>query len=74
MHAKREKAVTTESAKQQAALLYEEGNRQRKQQNWSLALNAYEQATALDPDSPARAARQMLMDIMEFYCKDLYNP
>jgi len=66
--------VTTESAKQQAALLYEEGNRQRKQQNWALALNAYEQATALDPDSPARAARQMLMDIMEFYCKDLYNP
>ena len=66
--------MTTESAKQQAALLYEEGNRQRKQQNWSLALNAYEQATALDPDSPARAARQMLMDIMEFYCKDLYNP
>lgn len=66
--------MTTESAKQQAALLYEEGNRQRKQQNWALALNAYEQATALDPDSPARAARQMLMDIMEFYCKDLYNP
>ena len=66
--------MTSESDKQQAALLYEQGNAHRKQQRWAEALNAYEQATALDPDSPASTARQMLMDIMEFYCKDMYNP
>lgn len=66
--------MTSESDKQQATLLYEQGNAHRKQQRWAEALNAYEQATALDPESPACAARQMLMDIMEFYCKDYYNP
>ena len=73
MHAKIT-VVTTDSDRQQAARLYEHGNALRKQQLWAEALNAYEQAAALDPDSPALHARQMLMDIMEFYCKDLYNP
>lgn len=68
------KAVTTESDKQQATRLYEEGNAFRKQQRWSDALNAYEQAAALDPESPALHARRMLMDIMDYYCKDFYNP
>lgn len=66
--------MATETDKQRAARLYEEGNAHRKQQRWADALNAYEQAVALDPDSPAAAARQMLVDIMEFYCKDYYNP
>ena len=29
---------------------------------------------ALDPESPAVAAKEMLDDIMNFYCKDYYNP
>ena len=66
--------MTTDIDKQRAASLYEEGNAHRKQQRWAQALNAYEQAMALDPDSPAASARQMLTDIMEFYCKDYYNP
>ncbi|MCR5181361.1 MAG: tetratricopeptide repeat protein [Bacteroidaceae bacterium] len=66
--------MTTKSASEQAKILYEEGNAHRKQQRWAEALNAYEQAAALDPESPAVAARKMLMDIMEFYCKDYYNP
>ncbi len=66
--------MTTKSASEQAAALYEEGNAHRKQQRWAEALNAYEQAAALDPNSPAVTARKMLMDIMEFYCKDYYNP
>ncbi|MBR4533401.1 MAG: tetratricopeptide repeat protein [Bacteroidaceae bacterium] len=66
--------MTSDSNKQQAALLYEQGNAHRKQQRWAEALNAYEQATALDPESPARTARTMLMEIMDFYCKDYYNP
>ncbi len=68
------KATISESDRQQAALLYEEGNAQRKQQHWAEALNAYEQAAALDPESPAVAARKMLVDIMEYYCKEYYNP
>ena len=68
------KATISEPDRQQAALLYEEGNAQRKLQHWAEALNAYELAAALDPESPAVAARKMLVDIMEYYCKEYYNP
>lgn len=53
---------------------YQEGNRRRKSQDWQGALNCYTQAIELDSDSPAVHARQMLMDILEFYNKDMYNP
>ncbi len=66
--------MTTEQKKQEAQRLYEEGNALRRQQKWTEAQNLYEQAAALDADSPAVAARQMLEDIMEFRCKDYYNP
>lgn len=62
------------SDKEKAQALYLQGNALRKQQEWGAALNAYEAAAALDPDSPAVHAREMLMEIMEFYCKDMYNP
>jgi len=32
------------------------------------------EAIALDPESPAVAAKEMLDSIMSFYCKDFYNP
>ena len=54
--------------------MYLQGNAFRKKQQWSEALNAYEAAAALDAESPAVAARKMLMDIMEYYCKEYYNP
>ncbi len=62
------------SDKLQADALYRRGNELRKQQRWADAINAYEQATALDPQSPAAAARQMLKDILDFRCNDYYNP
>ena len=34
----------------------------------------YKKAIALDPDSPAVTALEMLDNIMSFYCKDYYNP
>lgn len=37
-------------------------------------MNAYAEAAELDADSPAVHAREMLMDIMEFYNKEMYNP
>lgn len=61
-------------SKARAQEWYLQGNALRKQQQWSEALNAYEQAMALDADSPAAAAREMLMSIMDYYCKEYYNP
>lgn len=49
------------------------GNAYRKQGNWQQALNHYVQAVELNPQSPALHARRMVMDILEFYNKDMYN-
>ena len=37
------------------------------------ALNNYQEAIALDPESPAADARKMVMDILNFYNKDMFN-
>lgn len=55
-------------------LYYLKGNAYRKQQNWQLAINCYSEAVSINPESPAREARTMLLDILNFYHKDLYNP
>ena len=49
------------------------GNAYRKQGNWQLALNNYLEAMERNPDSPAVQAHQMMMDILNFYNKDMYN-
>ena len=49
------------------------GNAFRKQGNWQGALNNYQEAIAINPDSPAAEARKMVMDILEFYNKDMFN-
>ena len=49
------------------------GNAYRKQSNWQQALNHYSLAIKLNPESPALHAREMLMDILNFYNKDMYN-
>ena len=53
---------------------YQLGNAWRKQGDFKRALDSYMEAIALDPESPAVAAKEMLDDIMNFYCKDYYNP
>lgn len=53
---------------------YEQGNAYRKQGSFHEAINCYIKAIELNPDSPAVEAKQMLDDIMNFYCKDMYNP
>lgn len=53
---------------------YIEGNRRRKEGNWQEAINNYIEAISLDPDSPAVEAKKMLDDILNYYCKDIYNP
>ena len=49
------------------------GNAWRKQGNWQLALNHYLEAIERNPESPALSAKNMLMNILEFYNKDMYN-
>lgn len=54
--------------------LYERGNLHRKKGEWKEAIEAYNAALALDPQSPAREAKAMIMDILNFYHKDAFNP
>ena len=49
------------------------GNVYRKQGNWQLALNNYLEAIERNPESPAVHAHRMMMDILNFYNKDMYN-
>jgi len=53
---------------------YLKGNEYRRQSLWHEAINCYIKAIELDPESPAVEAKQMLDDILSFYCKDMYNP
>ncbi len=49
------------------------GNAHRKKGDWQQALNNYLEAMDRNPESPAHGAHAMLMDILNFYNKDMYN-
>ena len=53
---------------------YKLGNEYRRKGDWKHAIDNYLEAKALDPESPAVEAKQMLDDMFAFYCKDMYNP
>ena len=53
---------------------YKLGNEYRRKGDWKHAIDNYLEAIALDPESPAVEAKQMLVDMFAFYCKDMYNP
>ena len=50
------------------------GNEYRRQNNWKMALESYSEAIERNPNSPAVQAKEMLIDILNFRCKDLLNP
>ena len=52
---------------------YLRGNAYRKLGNWQQALNNYRYAIDLNPESPAQQAHQIVMDILNFFNKDMYN-
>ncbi|MDR0973762.1 MAG: tetratricopeptide repeat protein [Prevotellaceae bacterium] len=52
---------------------YLRGNAYRKMGNWQQALNNYKYAAEVNPDSPAVEAGKALLDILNFYHKDMYN-
>ncbi len=58
----------------QAETLYLRGNEHRQKGEWHLAINCYTEAMELDADSPAAEAKAMLERILEYRCKDYYNP
>lgn len=53
---------------------YRKGNEHRRRGEFAEALNCYMESIALDPESPAVVAKQMLDEQYSFYYKDLYNP
>ena len=57
-----------------ATLHYLKGRIGAKRADWQGALNAFSRAIRLDPESPAREARQAIEEILAFYHKDYYNP
>lgn len=61
-------------SKETANEYYQAGNEWRRKGDFKRALDCYMEAIALDADSPAVVAKEMLDDIMNFYCKDYYNP
>ena len=68
-----EATESTVAMHEQAEAYYLRGNAYRKLGNWQAALNDYQRAIDLDPSSPALQARRMVIDILNFYNKDMYN-
>jgi hypothetical protein len=50
------------------------GNECFSRQLWKESLDSYTQAIQLDPQSQAVEMRQMVLNILNFYHKDRYNP
>lgn len=53
---------------------YLKGNEERRKGNFHAAINYYMEALALDPDSPAKVAKEALEEILSFRNNDAYNP
>ena len=45
-----------------------------KEGNWKLTFENYLKAIEINPNSPAKQAYEMVMDIINFSNPDLYNP
>ena len=53
---------------------YRQGNEYRRRGDWQRAIECYAEAVAINPDSPAARAREMLLNILAYRCKAMYNP
>ena len=49
------------------------GNLHRKREDWQGALNEYQAAMDLNPESPARMAYDAIQEVLAFYNKDMFN-
>lgn len=66
--------MTQQERNEAAERFYKEGNQYRQQNDWQHALECYNQAIELNPESPASKAKEMLENILNFYCKEMFNP
>lgn len=53
---------------------YELGNAYWKRQDWKKCLDSYTEAIRLNPESPAVEMKKMVLGILQFYNKEMYNP
>ena len=65
--------IKSENLKAKDEAYYLRGNAYRKKGDWKKALDNYLEAIEINPNSPALHAKDMLMDILNFYNKDMYN-
>ncbi len=49
------------------------GNLYRKREDWQGALNEYQAAIDINPESPARMAYDAIQEVLAFYNKDMFN-
>ena len=66
--------MAKQDPKEEAERYYQLGNEYRKHSDWQHALECYNQAISLDQASPAAKAKEMLNNILNYYCKDMFNP
>lgn len=52
----------------------QQGKEAYARMDWKTCLDSYAEAIRLNPDSEAVELRKMAMSIIEFYCKDRFNP
>lgn len=67
----KEKIETKEKSNEKVFYLL--GNAYCKLNDWQKALNYYQYAIDINPHSPAKHARTMVIDILNFYNKDMFN-
>ncbi|MBR2457937.1 MAG: tetratricopeptide repeat protein [Bacteroidaceae bacterium] len=51
-----------------------QGDTAWKEQDWKRCLDSYAEAIALNPESLAKEKREMVMQIIRFFNKDMLNP
>lgn len=56
-----------------AQIYYLQGKVYMKQSAWTKAISSFLKAEELEPEGPAKECRLILIDIMEFYNKDMFN-
>lgn len=59
---------------EQVSQLIEQGKKAFASQDWKTCLDSYAKAIELDPECEAVELRKMAMRIIEYYCKDRFNP
>ena len=59
---------------EKAEQYFQQGNQFRKQSDWQHALECYHHAIELDPTSTAVKAKEMVDIILNYYCKEMFNP